>query len=224
MTMQLPPARFLIPAIVLALAFSTPAEAQTIPETGGRVFGLVGGSFGDAGSAVQTSGGAGIRLTRNLGLDFEVLHVTGLDLTEDRFFIQELTFAPPFAVSRDGGLTAFVSRFTVDFPVGDRLIPYISGGGGIGQLSETISYDFDRFPQLSPFLDFPLLRGGRPLIFPPEPFKVSETGLVLTVGGGVDVRLWKGFAVGGEVRWLRLLANRGNFDFAQVVSRVSYRF
>ena len=59
----LPPARLLVLAFLCAFAFSNPVEAQTIPETGGRVFGLVGGSFGDGSSAVQTSGGAGVRLT-----------------------------------------------------------------------------------------------------------------------------------------------------------------
>ena len=212
-------------ALVLTLSLSTQVEAQTIPDTGGRVFGLVGGSFGDGGTAVLTSGGAGVRLTRNLGLDFEVFHVTGLDLSErDQFFIQRLSIAPPFNIKRDGGVTAFTSKITADFPVGDRLIPYVTGGGGVGHLSETISYNFGfPFPE-NPFIDLPILLSGRPLIFPPEPFEVSESGLVLTVGGGVDVRLWKGLALGGEVKWLRLLANRGDFDYAQVATRVSYRF
>ena len=219
MLMKRPLLRLLTLACAWTLALSMPASAQTIPETGGRVFGVVGGSFGDGASSVLTSGGAGVRVTRHLGVDFEIFHVTGLDLTDHDQ--PGLVLTDLFGISRDGGLTAFVSRFTADFPVGDRLIPYLSGGGGVGQLSETISVDVVRVVEPPPFLDFPVhLFGGFPLIFP----KISETGLVLTVGGGVDVRLWKGLAVGGEVRWLRLLANRGDFDFAHVASRVSYRF
>ena len=92
------------------------------PETGGRVFGLVGGSFGDGAASVLTSGGVGVRVTRHLGLDFEVFHVTGLDLTDHGQ--PGLVFTDLFEIARDGGLTAFVSRVTADFPVGDRVIPY----------------------------------------------------------------------------------------------------
>ena len=217
--MPLPLVRRLTLACALTFALSMPVLAQTIPETGGRVFGQVGGSFGDGASSVLTSGGAGVRLTRHLGLDFEIFHVTGLALMGDGqpgFVLTDL-----FGIARDGDLTAFVSRFTVDFPVDDRVIPYLSGGGGVGQLSETIRFDVGRFGEPTPFLDLPAhLPGNFPFILP----EMSQTGLVLTVGGGVDVRLWKGFSVGGEVRWLRLLASRGDFDFAHVLSRVSYRF
>ena len=87
--------------------------------------------------------GAGVRLTRHLGLDLEVLYVSGLDLSEDDFFILPLTFAPPIDIEREGGLTAFLTKLNVDFQVGDRLIPFVSGGGGLGRLSEEISFDVD---------------------------------------------------------------------------------
>jgi hypothetical protein len=48
--------------------------------------------------------------------------------------------------------------------------------------------------------------------------------LALTVGGGLDVRLWKELAVGGEARWVRLLIDRRELDFAHVAGRISYRF
>ena len=63
-------------------------SAQPLPEHGGRVFGLVGGSFGDGGSSPFTAAGAGLRLSRNLGLDIEVLHIHDLDLSDNDFFIQ----------------------------------------------------------------------------------------------------------------------------------------
>ena len=55
-------------------------------------------------------------------------------------------------------------------------------------------------------------------------FESSETGLSLTVGGGLDVRLWRGFAVGVDARWLRLLSSREDLDTALIATRVSYRF
>ena len=52
----------------------------------------------------------------------------------------------------------------------------------------------------------------------------SELGLSLVLGGGVDVRIWRGFGVGVDVRWLRILRSYNAFDTAQLTSRVSYRF
>ncbi len=58
----------------------------------------------------------------------------------------------------------------------------------------------------------------------PQRFENAETGLALTLGGGVDVRLWRGLSLGAEARWMRLLASQNTFDFAHIASRVSYRF
>ena len=206
----------------LTLGATTPAIAQVGPGPGGKVFGLVGGSFGDGGTGVATSGGAGVRLTPHLGLDVEVLHVSGLDLSEDDVFILRLTFAPLIDIEREGGLTAFLTKLNVDFPVGDHLVPFVSGGGGVGRLSEEISFDIGN--QLAATDIGRRFWDRRPLIFPPDDIKHSETGLVLTVEGGLDVLLWKCFSIGADARWLRLLADRGTFDFAQITSRVSYRF
>ena len=110
--------------------------------------------------------------------------------------------------------------------MGARLIPFVSGGGGIGRLSEEISFDIDGRNDET---DLRLQRrqrigDRRPLILPPDDITRSETGLILTLGGGLDVLLWKGFSLGADARWLRLLADRSTFDFAQVTSRVNVRF
>ena len=61
--------------VAVTLAAVSPAVAQeAVPGIGGRVFGTVGGSFGDGGPTVMTSGGVGLRLTRHLGLDLELLY------------------------------------------------------------------------------------------------------------------------------------------------------
>ena len=221
----LPSLTLAVLAMLMVLTTATTVSAQVGPEPGGKVFGLVGGSFGDGETAVATSGGAGIRLTRHLGLDVELFHVAGLDLSEDNFFALPLTFAPPLDIEREGGLTAFLTKFNVDFPVGARLIPFVAGGGGIGRLSEEISFENGRRDAIASRERLGQLFGDRrPLIFPPADITFSETGLVLTLEGGLDVLLWKGFSIGGDARWVRLLADRGTFDFAQITSRVSYRF
>jgi opacity protein-like surface antigen len=145
-------------------------------------------------------------------------------LRGQRFFLQ-LKFAPP-NIEREGGLTAFLTKLSVDFQVGDRVIPFVSGGGGTGRLSEEISFDFDGRNDVT---DVRLqigqgIGGRRPLILPPDDITRSETGLTLTVEGGLDVLLWKGFSIGADGRLLRLLVDRGTFDFAQIISRVSVRF
>ena len=209
--------------IVGLLAAAAPAEAQSFPEHGGRVFGLVGGSFGDGGTSLLTSGGAGLRLTRNLGIDFEVFHVNDLDLSDVDFgFARTLpAIFPPPEIRDEGNVTAFLTKMTADFPVaGDRLIPFVSGGGGIGRLNREISIDFP--DRRVPGIPIPVLND----IFAPFPqrFENAETGLALTLGGGVDVRLWRGLSLGAEARWMRLLASQNTFDFAHIASRVSYRF
>ena len=164
--------------MAVTLAGVSPAVAQVVvPDIGGRVFGIVGGSFGDGGSTVMTSGGVGLRLTRHLGLDLEVLYVPALDLADDSlFFIQQgrafaSGFAPPFKMDRDASVTAFLTKFTVEFPTaGGRLFPYLTGGGGVGHLSERVRYR----PRCNCILQAPesILQLAEPsiffpLIFPP---------------------------------------------------------
>ena len=60
----------------LLVLVAAPSTAQPNSGPGGRVYGLVGGGFGD-GTFVATGAGAGLRLTRHLGLDLELLHLSG---------------------------------------------------------------------------------------------------------------------------------------------------
>ena len=143
--------RILCLTLAGAVAGVAAAGAQEVPDVGGRVFGVFGGSFGDGGSTVMTSGGAGLRLSRHLGLDFEVLYVPDLEMSDDdRFFIQAgrrfgFSPSPTFVVDRNAAVTAFLTKFTVEFPVaGDRLFPYLTGGGGVGHVSERTRYRLGR--------------------------------------------------------------------------------
>ncbi len=135
---------------VVAVATVSPASAQPLPERGGRVFGLVGGSFGEGGSSLMVSGGGGLRLTRTLGVDFELLHVNGLERSDGSRRTQRsqrLSIFPPIGIRREGSVTAFLTKMTAEFPLAnDRLIPFVTGGGGVGRLSERVGFDFPNRP------------------------------------------------------------------------------
>ena len=207
-----------IVALTLLGATAGAALAQEIPETGGRFFGLVGGAFGDGDTTALISGGAGLRLTRQLGLDFEVLYAHDLGLPTDTDVIIQTfgaAFAPVERLERSR-LVAFLTKMTVEFPLAHgRVWPYLTGGGGVGNLRQTTTFRN---------LPLPLAEELGVQIFPPLDFDVTANDLALTIGGGVDVPLWKGFGVGADVRYLRLLDDTDGFDFAFVTSRISYRF
>jgi opacity protein-like surface antigen len=54
--------------------------------------------------------------------------------------------------------------------------------------------------------------------------RTAETNLTLTVGGGVDFRIWRGFAIGPSIRYIRLFGNGQDRDLTRIGARASYRF
>ena len=243
-------------AVALLLLVAAPSTAQPNVSPGGRVYGLVGGGFGD-GTFVATGAGAGLRLTRHLGLDLELIHLSGVESSRvpspwfggsvsgtvtgaiEDFPALPIGFDPLFPSVRvedqRRDVTTFLTRFTVEFPVADgRLFPYLTGGGGVGRVTERFRIVVDPIPWIP--LEPP---GTRPVdhaldgtntvhffesSFFPSANEYSDLGLSLALGGGVDVRLWRGLGVGVDVRWLRILRSLDALDTAQVTSRVSYRF
>ena len=226
------------------------AARREVPDAGGRVYGLVGGGLG-AGELVAVGAGAGLRLTRHVGLDIELTHLSGDD-DHDHWpgawfgavSVFDATPAaedyPPLGGDLDAlslapagrDVTTFLTKFTVEFPVADGLLfPYLTGGGGVGRVTE--GYGVFPFPMI-PWEDVPLDgtdagEADGSLLFNefglfPSPAAYSELGLALVLGGGVDVRLWRGLGVGGDIRWLRVLRDYEALDLAQVTARLSYRF
>ena len=249
--MRISPTRCILlwtfPALVLA---AVPAAAQhSAPDTRGRVYTLIGGALGD-GPFIATGAGVGIRLTPRLGLDLELVHLSGADDVDraDIFLPHPgniLESAIPFfsfggfdRPRRD--VTTFLTKIVVEFPVADgRLFPYFAAGGGLGRVTES----FGAGDALLPWIPVDSIvnepspgSGSDPgientetsYLFGGLPFPVfggsSELGLALSLGGGVDVRLWRGLGVGVDVRWLRVLLNYDHIDTAQVSASVSYRF
>ena len=155
--------------LVLAIAaLSLPAVPvagqQDVPDTGGRVYGLVGGGFGD-GRFVATGAGAGLRLTPYLGLDLELTHLSGrgeTGATAPLFggisvfsgvtstagaALEDYPFPSVSFEDRGRDVTTFLTKFTVEFPIANgRLFPYLTGGGGIGRVTERFSVVIDPIP------------------------------------------------------------------------------
>ena len=212
---------------------------------------LVGSGFGD-GRFVAAGAGAGIRLTRHLGLDVELTHLSGNSddetalpwLGDISVFSSSLAAGagtedyPPVGVGDDylfpsiryenlgRDVTTFLTKFTVEFPVaGDLLFPYLTGGRGVGRVTERASVVIDSVP-LIPWDDnqAATIVGFSGAGYFPGPTAHSELGLALVLGGGVDVRLWRALGVGVDIRWLRVLRDNGALDTAQVTARTSYRF
>ncbi len=243
----------LIGAVGLFVVGAAPATAQPGGgDAGGLVFGTLGGGFGD-GTFIVTGAGAGFRLTRHVGLDLEVMHLSGDSdtwaappLWDDVWALSNAAAVgavpedyPPLGVRDDYAflsiedvgrdVTTFLTRFTVEFPVANgRLFPYLSGGGGVSRVKEGIGFVFDPAVPESPS-DWP--RAGRLHRARTGPFgrtiylpEQAEVGLTLALGGGVDLRLWRGLGVGVDLRWLRVFRPFDALDTALLTGRVSYRF
>ena len=242
----------LLPAVAaLALAAGPAAAQHEVPDRGGRVYGLVGGAFGD-GTFVATGAGAGLRLTRHVGLDLELTHLAGgngagggapwfggvsvFSAATSLAGADPEDYPPPGIVGDDlfatigienhgRDVTTFLTKLTVEFPIADGLLfPYFTGGGGVGRVTERYGFFVEPIPWI-PWEDDPgaghgIGVGG----FFPDPGAYSELGLALVLGGGVDVRVWRGFGVGVDLRWLRVLRSYDALDTAQVAARASYRF
>ena len=254
--------RALLPVLAaLALTAAPAAAQQDVPDTGGRVYGLVGGGFGD-GTYVATGAGAGLRLTPHIGLDVELTHLSGRGGAETHtpWLAAVSSFSaaaasavaedyPPIGVDVDDYLfppfryedrgkdvTTFLTKFTVEFPIADgRLFPYLTGGGGVGRVTERFSVFIDPIPWIpwEENLSTGHARGSvdtddavrfSDSLTLPSPTAYSELGLALVLGGGVDVRLWRGLGAGVDIRWLRVLRDYDTVDTAQVTARASYRF
>ncbi len=239
---------------IVVLATASLAHAQRVPDTGGRAAGTFGGSFGDGGSTGAATGSAGLRFTRHLGVDFELMYVPDLDLSESGGVVPLLRAGETTAVragemiswssttisyaaggvnvgrlpiilpiEREARVIAFFSKMTAEFPIANRLWPYITGGGGAGQLRE--EYRFFRGPIIFANERGPLGATIFPLPdLPVRVFERSEINFGLTVGGGVDVRVWRSLAAGLDVRYVRFLGQSQDLDLGQVSAKLSYRF
>jgi opacity protein-like surface antigen len=118
-----------------------------------------------------------------------------------------------------------VSSRVAEFPATRWLIPYVEGGGGVANVSQSSSIG----PLLPPGTGRGIFDRGRrgmdvERITGTAERRRAETDLALTVGGGVDFRIWRGLAVGVNLSYLSLMGNLQDRNLTQIGTRASYRF
>lgn len=218
-------------AFVLCLVLLPAAKAVAQDEAGPVVGATASAASMRSGSAFSFGGSAGYQFTRMFGIEIEASAVPTLEpsLADDGFFYPLTMWSSEGVVSSGGtmrpGVTQtivsilprpteqsieertvfFTTNVRVQMPTGNaRLTPFFVAGGGAAHVRRTAEF-------LVPIFPGPLdLRAPIPIPVRTRTERVisASTGLALTMGGGVDVRIARRFAVGADLRYYRLLAER----------------
>ena len=232
--------RAMIVTLGVAFGASLVDVTSACAQNGGpRVSGFFGTSFGEGDAAIVTGGSVGYRLTPRFGFDIEVLVMPDTDFDRDRFDGIFDTIPPSLGgipirrpdFDTSGHTVAFLTNVVTEFPTGATwLIPYIAGGGGVASVSRSIVFGPIALPITLP-TSVTAIDVSLPITLPPlgsigeiGRIERSETDLALTVGGGVDFQVAKGFAVGADLRYLHLAGTTDDLDLTRIVGRATYRF
>ena len=217
----------LIVTVVTLLVVASPLAAQSAAESGPRVSGFFTGSFGDGGARPGFAASAGYRFNRYAGFEFDLGYVNGLRLSGERGWPVPLSGdllnrfcmipegCPTLTVHDRGNMLTFTANYVVEIPTGVRwLQPYFLGGGGVANLSRDTDF----------FISDPVAMESRVGLARMYHLGGSQTNLSLNAGGGVDFRISRTFAIGGDVRYFHVFSNWSGIDTARVGARFSYRF
>lgn len=191
--------------VLIACALAPSAWAQ---ESGARLSAFFGGTLGEGHTNIGAGGTVGYRFTPRVGFDFQALALPDLALDD---------------AGAEGRGVAFLTNFVTEFPSPARwLTPYVEGGGGVANISQSFSSRSLR--ENDPRL-LPRRRGDiAPIADNGIARRRSETDLALTVGGGIDFGIWRGLAVGPTITYLKLFGNAQDRDLTRIGGRATYRF
>ena len=208
---------FVVLLLVCGLAQAAAAQGNNGP----RVSGSFSSVFGEGETNIAASGSVGYRFTRQFGFEFEVLALPDFQIDD---------------LSNGGRGIGFLTNFVTEFPSSARwLTPYVQGGGGVVNIRidpdvRILADRIDTRVIATPVRNF--LRGRFPDRFPigddgrltqvlPN---YSETNLALSVGGGVDFRVWENLSVGPNITFTKLFGNFRDIELTRIGGRASYRF
>ncbi len=210
--------------VFLLLVCSLAQTAAAQGSNGPRVAGSFSGVFGEGETNIAASGSVGYRFTRQFGFEFEVLSLPDFKVDD---------------INIGGRGIGFLTNFVMEFPSDARwLTPYVQGGGGMVNIRvepdvRILADDarFDTRAIAAPIRNF--LRGR----FPNDRFpnidggnlsqllpSYSETNLALSVGGGVDFRIWEDLSIGPNITFTQLFGNFRDIELTRIGARASYRF
>jgi opacity protein-like surface antigen len=125
-----------------------------------------------------------------------------------------------------GRALLFTTNARIHLPLTtSRFAPYMTAGGGVGQLQRRQIIDYGPI-FLPPFVNFsaPGLPVG-PGVDPQyrQEYAFTETVMVLTLGGGLAVKVTDRFSVDADLRYFRTLGNQDT-NIGRFGAGVSYRF
>jgi hypothetical protein len=206
--------------VFLLLTCSLAQTAAAQGSSGPRVAGSFAGVFGEGETNIAASGSVGYRFTRQFGFEFEVLSLPDFKIDE---------------INTGGRGIGFLTNFVMEFPSDARwLTPYVQGGGGVINIRvepdvRILADDiFDNRVIATPLRNFLRGRfpgGERPVQLPAQLLpSYSETNLALSVGGGVDFRVWEQLSVGPNITFTKLFGNFRDVELTRIGARASYRF
>jgi len=197
--------------LFLGLAFGTSAWAQSPTGAGPHIAGSVGGSLFDDHLSPAQNITAGYRFNRIFGFEVGAELIQGLHFTEREDGSLAL-FVP--ASGNDGRALLFLTNAVATMPM--RVLgftPYVLAGGGMANIRQSVRFATGGIPEL----------------------ERSQNVLALTFGGGVEYPVWRGLALGVDVRYLHLFSERFDtsadryalpdpVDPVRIGTRISYRF
>jgi opacity protein-like surface antigen len=176
------------------------------------------------GAPVALSGAAGYRFNRVFGLGAEVTVVPSLTPGTPRSTALPAAdfLTVPLKFDEEGGhAVVFTTNVRLELPVGSaRILPYIVGGGGVGQVRERVRTVVSFSPSPSPpGIVVPLVLPAPTTVV----LKSDSTDLALTIGGGVSFPIIKLMSIDAEARYLSLLGRR-DFNVGRFGGGVTFRF
>jgi opacity protein-like surface antigen len=217
----------LMSAVVAAPAAAQPRTSRTGPIVGGTV----GVMSIDSGTHGAIAGSIGYKLNASLSLGIELTGVPEMGSDIPDFPVLGSPYFAPFYGEAEGSATLFTTNVRIDIPTtSTRILPFISGGGGIANIEESFVFGITPLGGASSSSIVAELGalGLSPSLFPipfPNSYPVtsSSTGLALTIGGGTSIFATDRLSVDVDLRYVRILSevdrNMGRFG-----AGVSYRF
>lgn len=231
---------FILGMVAWALA-AAPAQAQPA-ESGGTANLILSATTIEEGADLAITGAIGYRFNRIVGVSLELTAVPSFDpelpavpaptplprgisgpgLVSVGSVGGILIPAPTYEFSdKEGEATIFTANLRLDIPTGSRrLQPYVVSGAGVAHVRDefTVTTAYPRYILSG-------LPGTAIYDLPSISREVarSSTGMAVTIGGGIGLRVAQQLVLEGDVRYLAVLGAR-DLQIGRFGVGIGYRF